>query len=148
MLKRLVMAALACVLLGACSKQEGREEVEAEEISLSVGLYETGELFMEWEGALYYNVMTNGSFEYIDEISCEGTFGHAFGQKDIKLKLAASFESDDVYVISGSYTAKEPFTLTYLGSAEEDADHVVQSFAAGEGEIQFRGEAPYSYKKE
>ena len=103
---------------------------------------------MDWDGFLHYQYQSNGSFEFSDRVKMTTSFGRKAGEKLVEMKIESHFAEDDEYVVSGTYSAKEPFTLVFLGSSEKAENDKFQHFGAGDGEIVFTGAPPLTFEKD
>ena len=126
-----------------CSSQNPKEEIR-----IYYGIYTTGEPFMDWDGFLHYQYQSNGSFEFSDRVKMTTSFGRKAGEKLVEMKIESHFAEDDEYVVSGTYSAKEPFTLVFLGSSEKAENDKFQHFGKGDGEIVFTGTPPLTFEKD
>lgn len=142
-MKYFILLILAHVFLFGCSSQTPQEEIR-----LYYGIYTTGRPFMDWDGFLHYQYQSNGSFEFSDRVKMTTSFGRKAGEKLVEMKIESHLTEDDAYVISGTYSSKEPFTLVFLGTGENVEDDKFQRYEAGDGDIAFTGTLPLTFEED
>jgi hypothetical protein len=157
MRKRLIsiITAFAALIAGCKETQQDQkagQESEAaksadKNLSIMVGVYSDGTPFFDWEGILQYFHESNGSLLWDDGATLKGDFKRSSDGAATSINIQARVEQG-VYRISGTYSSSVPFTLTYLGTNQDDADDpAAAAFEAGEGKLEYRGELPGTFEK-
>lgn len=124
---------------------ETSDAVPGERLPIMVGIANDGTPFFDWDGAVQFSHQSNGKLDWKDGANLKGNFRRQSDGGSVAIDVQLKVEGE-VYSIAGSYSSSVPFVLTYLGTGEGDADDLNASFEAGEGQIEYRGSAPYTFE--
>ena len=141
------LAVATLLLLPGC-KGDPKESatVETGPIALSLGINTNEAPFFEFDGILKYSQMASGKTTWSDGSSLTGKFTRLGDGATVNIEARVKIEAGR-YEVTGTFNASVPFTLTFLGTAEEESDEARASFEAGEGTIEFTGESPYTFER-
>ncbi len=150
-LRHAVLRRLPCILLflitvslAGCGQSASESSTGAGPIVISVGVYEDGEGFMDWEEMLKYNTSSTGTLR--SECRLHGSFTRPGSGRSVTLDLVLTIDDADQYHVNGQYAADGPFHLVLLGAGEGDVTDVTLRLEPGKGEVNHTGPAPLVYE--
>lgn len=112
-----------------------------EQLSVSLGIYEDGLPFWNWEGNLYSELYVGGKVTHATGSNIRAKF-----QKNkISISAVATLGIENIYTVKGDYTSIEPFTLHILGAGGEEG--VKLKLDEGTGVIDYTGTLETTYTK-
>lgn len=90
--------------------------------SLSLGIYDNGMPFINWEGMLYHSVTVNGTVFFPIGSKLVASFGESSDEIEIQLDLVVKMDDKNQLVIIGDYVSKSSVPFRVLGIVGSDDD--------------------------
>lgn len=152
--KRFVLLGLVvpCALVAAvwfawslARHTENKEPSSDGPIVISLGVYEDGMGFLEWEEPLKYSTNVTGTIDFRCRV--RGTFTRRGSGRGVTCDLALTVDDEGAFRVDGQYAADVPFHLVLLGAAEGESEDVTYRCAPGKGGVHHAGPSPLVYKR-